>query len=258
MQHRPSDDAVWITGASSGIGRALALRLARVGRTVVASARNVDALASLSAEARAFGGRIESVPLDVTGEGAVLDAVERIERTIAPISLAILNAGLHIPVDPRDFKVADFRQLAEINLFGTLHCLGALLPRMIGRRGGHIAIVASVAGYGGLPTAAAYGMTKAGLINMAEALRPELAALGIELQVVNPGFVRTPLTDRNRFPMPFLVEAEDAAAAIEWGLARRRFEIAFPRRFVLLMKLLRLLPYPLFFAITRRLVPRAP
>jgi short-subunit dehydrogenase len=183
-------------------------------------------------------------------------AVERIEGRIAPIALALLNAGSHRPVYADRFDAADFRELAELNLFGTVSCLAALLPRFIARRSGHIAIVASVAGYSGLPTASAYGMTKAGLINMAEALRPELSALGIKLQVVNPGFVRTPLTDRNEFPMPFLIEPEDAAAAIERGLAGGRFEIAFPRHFVLMMKLLRLLPYWLFFAVTRRLLPK--
>jgi short-subunit dehydrogenase len=133
--------------------------------------------------------------------------------------------------------------------------LEALLPAMIERRGGRVAIVASVAGYRGLPTSAAYGMTKAGLINMAEALKPELDGYDVRLQLVNPGFVRTPLTDKNPFPMPFLMEVEDAAEAFYRGLRSDRFEIVFPRRFAYLLKVLRCLPAPLAFAVTRRLVP---
>ena len=128
---------------------------------------------------------------------------------------------------------------------------------MIGRREGRIAVVASVAGYRGLPTAAAYGMTKAGLINMAEALKPELDGHGVTIQVVNPGFVRTPLTDRNPFPMPFLMEPDAAAEAFYRGLQSNRFEIIFPRRFAYLLKVLRLLPAPLAFAVTRRMVPQS-
>jgi short-subunit dehydrogenase len=256
MPMMDNSGCVWITGASTGIGRAVALRLARAGHVVVASARNTDALDALSVE-DAAPGRIEALALDITDAAAVVVAAERIESTIAPISLALLNAGSHRPVHANKLDVADFRELAELNLFGTVNCLAALLPRFIARKSGHIAIVASVAGYAGLPTASAYGMTKAGLINMAEALRPELEQLGIKLQIVNPGFVRTPLTDRNEFPMPFLIEPEDAAAAIERGLASSRFEIAFPKRFAVLMKLLRLLPYRLFFAITQRLLPKS-
>ena len=138
---------------------------------------------------------------------------------------------------------------------GTVHCLEALLPGMIARRGGRIAVVASLAGYRGLPTSSAYGMTKAGLINMAEALKPELDGYGVRLQVVNPGFVRTPLTDRNAFAMPFLMDVEDAAEAFYRGLCSERFEIVFPRRLAYLLKILRVLPAPLAFAVTRRLVP---
>ena len=140
---------------------------------------------------------------------------------------------------------------------GTAHCLEALLPGMIAQRRGRIAVVASLAGYWGLPTSAAYGMTKAGLINMAEALKPELDGYGIRMQIVNPGFVRTPLTDKNPFPMPFLMELDDAAEAFFRGLHSDRFEIVFPRRFAYLLKILRCLPAPLAFAVTRRLVPES-
>jgi len=245
----------WITGASSGIGAALARRMARAGWQVAASARSEDRLVRLADEAAADAGRIVPVPLDVTEPQAVEDAVARIEHEIGPIAQAVLNAGTHVPVRAEALCVADFRTLVELNLLGTVHCLAPLLPRLIDRRAGRIAVVASVAGYRGLPTAAAYGMTKAGLINMAEALRVELAPMGVTVQVVNPGFVRTPLTARNPFPMPFLMEPEAAADSLFHGLRSNRFEIAFPRRFVVLMKILRCLPAPLAFAVTRRLLP---
>ena len=129
-----------------------------------------------------------------------------------------------------------------------------LLPRLIARRAGHVAVVASVAGYRGLPSAAGYGASKAALINLCEALKPELDGCGVRLSLINPGFVRTPLTDRNPFPMPFLMDADDAAERLVRGLESGRFETTFPRRFTWGLKLLRCLPYALYFPLTRRLV----
>lgn len=255
MLNAPPGQCAWITGASSGIGQALARRLARAGWTVAASARNLPELDRLAAEQQRETGRIVAVALDVSDAVAVNAAVERIERDLGPIALAVLNAGTHRPVRAVDPRLEDFRALVEINLMGTVHCLVAVQRSMVARGRGHIAIVSSLAGYRGLPTAAAYGMTKAGLINMAESLQPELAVAGIKLQVVNPGFVRTPLTDRNSFAMPFLISVEAAAEAMFRGLAGSRFEIVFPRRFAYLMKLYRLLPYPVAFMIARRLIP---
>ncbi|WP_340119519.1 SDR family NAD(P)-dependent oxidoreductase [Pelagibius sp. 7325] len=246
---------VWITGASSGLGAALAGRLARDGQSVALSARSADKLDALAGKC-AGPGSLHAVPLDIEDAEATRAAVARIEAELGPIGQAVLNAGTHQPVDPRALKVEDFRKLVEVNLMGTVNCLAAVLPPMLARRRGRVAIVASVAGYRGLPTAAAYGMTKAGLINLAEALRVELAPSGIAVQIVNPGFVRTPLTDRNPFPMPFLMEPEDAAEAFFKGLRSDRFEIAFPRRLVWIMKLLRCLPAPLAFAVTSRMLPQ--
>lgn len=244
-------DVVWITGASSGLGAALARRMARAGGSIALSARSGARLKEMAREAG-----LAAFPLDIRDAEATREAVSRIETTLGPIRQAVLNAGTHQPVDPRRLNPEDFRKLVEVNLMGTVNCLAAVLPGMIARRRGRIAIVASVAGYRGLPTAAAYGMTKAGLINMAETLRIELEPAGIVVQIVNPGFVRTPLTARNPFPMPFLMEPEDAAEAFFRGLQSDRFEIAFPRRMVWIMKLLRCLPAPLAFAVTRRLLPR--
>lgn len=221
---------------------------------MLASARSADKLEELTQAALALEGSIEAWPLDVTDAAAVRVAVEAMERA-GPLSHAVLNAGTHKPVRAKGLSAADFEPLLRLNLMGTVNCLEPLLEAMIARREGHIAVVASVAGYRGLPTSAAYGMTKAGLINMAEALKPELDGYGVRLQVVNPGFVRTPLTDKNPFPMPFLMEAEDAAEAFYRGLGSERFEVVFPRRLAYLLKLLRCLPAPLAFAVTRRLVP---
>jgi short-subunit dehydrogenase len=152
-----------------------------------------------------------------------------------------------------EFSSATVRALLDINVMGVAHGLEAVLPRLIARRSGRVAIVASLAGYRGLPTAAAYGASKAALINMAEGLRPELAVHGVTLQLINPGFVKTPMTDQNRFPMPFLVSADQAAAAILRGMQSNRFEITFPFLFAWLMKLVRIIPDRIYFYVTRRI-----
>ena len=241
----------WLTGASTGIGRAVALRLAAEGWRVAASARNAEALAALAAEAPP--GAIAPYPLDVTGRDACLACAERIERELGPLDLAIFNAGTHRPMAAQEFSSATVRTLLDINVMGVAHGLEAVLPRLIARKAGRVMIVASIAGYRGLPTAAAYGASKAALINMAEALRPELLEQGVVLQLVNPGFVKTPLTDKNRFPMPFLISAEQAAEAILRGMRSDRFEIAFPSVFAWLMKLVRVLPDRIYFHFTRRI-----
>lgn len=249
-----SEQVAWITGASSGIGRALALRLACDGWSVVASARRAAELAALAAESNDFAGRIVPMPLDVTDLEETREAVRRIEAKYGPISLAVLCAGIYERDSAAGFDAAAFEKQIRINLMGAVHALETVMSGMIDRGAGHIAVVSSVAGYRGLPGAAAYGASKAALIAMAESLRPELAGHGVKLQVVSPGFVRTPLTDRNDFPMPFLMELDDAVAAFHRGLSARRFEISFPWRFAMLMKLLRVLPDRLFFVITRSMV----
>lgn len=244
----------WITGAGTGIGRGLAQRLAHDGWDVAVSARTLAGLTSLAREAANARGSIHPFPLDVTREAEVAAIVPRIEADLGPIDLAILNAGTYLRFGANDFSPGAFRQQVEVNLMGVVQGLGALLPGMMARRSGHIAVVSSLAGYCGLPKAAGYGATKAALINLCESLRPECQAAGVDITVINPGFVKTPLTDKNEFPMPFLIPVDQAVDAIMSGLARKRFEIAFPSRFAWIMKLLRVLPYPLFFALTRRLV----
>jgi short-subunit dehydrogenase len=168
----------------------------------------------------------------------------------------VLNAGTHAPMTASDFSAATVRRLVDINLLGVAHCLEPLLAAMRARGAGQIAVVASVAGYSGLPTAAAYGASKAGLINMCEALKPECDRIGIKLQLVNPGFVKTPLTDKNTFPMPFLMPVDRAVDRLVAGLASDRFEIVFPRRLAWLLKALRCMPYGAYFALTRRTITK--
>jgi len=238
---------VWITGASSGMGRALALHLARRGETVAVSARGEGALGDLVNEADGLAGAIHPFPLDITDAEKCAETVEKISGELGEIALAILNAGTHHPIEAEAFDAGDLTRLIGVNLLGTGNCLDPILKRMIPARRGHIAIVASVAGYRGLPTSAYYGASKAAQINLAEALKLDLDRFGIKLQLVNPGFVKTPLTDKNDFPMPFLMDVDDAAERMARGLESNAFEIAY------LLKLLRLLPYRLYFPIVRRM-----
>jgi NAD(P)-dependent dehydrogenase (short-subunit alcohol dehydrogenase family) len=246
----PADGAAWITGASSGIGRELARQLAADGWTVFATARDVAALEALAAEG---GGRIHALPGDVTDAVAMADAIATIEAAGRPLALAILNAGIYLPVGAADLAREPFEKSFAVNLSGTVNGLVPALAAMQARGRGQVAIVSSVAGYGGLPTSAAYGATKAGLTNLAESLRFDLDRLGILVQAVHPGFVETPATDRNPFAMPFIVKADEAARRIRRGLARTGFEITFPRRFTWLLKAVNLLPYPLYFAVVGRI-----
>lgn len=242
---------VWITGAGSGIGQVLARDYAIYGAQVAVSGRRPEALVATAAAAP---GAIHPFPLDVTDAADCTATVAAIEARLGPIDLAVLNAAQYTPMSAAGFDQAVFRRTIEANLIGVGNALDPLLRRMGERRAGTIAIVASVAGYGGLPRAAAYGASKAALINLAESLRPEAERMGVRIVVINPGFVATPMTSVNDFKMPWLVSAETAARRIRRGLDGGGFEIAFPRRFAWLLKALRLLPYPLYFALTRRLV----
>lgn len=241
---------LWITGGGSGIGRALARAAATSGMLVSVSGRRSDALE----ETRESHPHISCAVLDVTDASAVEVVLDAIEARHGPVDIAILNAARYQAMDVADFDLAGFRDHIETNVMGVAHCLAPLLARMRRRGKGRIVLVASVAGYRGLPKAAAYGPTKAALINLAESLRPGAEADGVIIQVVNPGFVETPMTADNRFPMPFLISPDKAAGHILAGLRRDGFEIAFPWTFVMLLKVARLLPYRLYFALTRRML----
>jgi len=246
---------LWITGAGKGIGRAVAWEYATRGWTVAVSARTAQDLDDLAHQATLaqLPGRIVPFRADVTDQDAVKQVFKAIEQDLGPLDQVIFNAGTHIPNDVQNFNVAPFRTIMEINFMGAVNGLSAVVPMFAARRAGHIAVVASLAGYSGLPRASAYGASKAALINMCEALKPELEAAGVTLSVINPGFVRTPLTDKNDFPMPFLIDATLAARYIYNGMTARKFEIAFPLPFVLMLKVLRMLPYRLYFAVVKKI-----
>jgi len=237
---QPKDGVAWITGASSGIGERLALRLAKKGWTVAVSARSADKLEALAAQGE---GRIHAFPVDMTDAAAVDAAVAAIETQHGPIALAVLNAGIYLSINAEAPRFEDYQRTFRVNLEGTAACVTALTPRMTARRSGHIAIVSSATAFGGMPTASAYGATKAGLLNMAECLAIELWRYGVHVQCVTPGFVETPAQDDNAFPKPMMVSADTAAKRIAAGLKSRRFEITFPRGFTWALKLIYALPF---------------
>ena len=236
---------VWVTGASTGIGAEICKQLAAEGVTVAASARNAEALSALGTGIHAF-------PLDVSNEKSVADTFAAIEQAHGPVDLIIAGAGTYTAASAADFRPEMFRRMYEVNYLGVINVLAAALPKFRARRGGHLSWIASVSGYRGLPKAAAYGPTKAALINLAESLKPELDRDGVKVSVINPGFVRTPMTAVNDFEMPFLMEPVDAARATIAGLAKGKFEVAYPTPFVAILKIGRLLPYRLFFWISRK------
>jgi NAD(P)-dependent dehydrogenase (short-subunit alcohol dehydrogenase family) len=243
----PSDGCVWVTGASSGIGKAVCLELAKRGWIVAATARRQDELEALAIEASGLLGRIVAHPADVTDEKAIRSTVATIEMAHGPIALAFLNAGIAPDIRAPDIDMVAIRQVFNVNVVGVFTCLSALMPIMAGHKRGQIAVNASVAGYGGLPKSAAYGATKAALINACESLKFDCDQIGIKLQLVNPGFIATPLTDKNDFPMPFLIADTDFAKRVVDGFATKSFELTYPRRLAYILKFLNLLPYPIYF-----------
>jgi NAD(P)-dependent dehydrogenase (short-subunit alcohol dehydrogenase family) len=240
---------VWIVGASAGIGAELARELLARGANVALSARNEAALREVA------GAKPEAAlvaPLDVTVPASIEAARDRIVERFGGIDLAVAVAGDYVPMRADDFDAAAAQRLMAINLGGVLNLLGAVLPGWLARGRGGIAIVASVAGYRGLPRALAYGPTKAALINLAETLYLDLAPRGLQTYLVCPGFVRTRLTAQNEFAMPDLIDADAAAREIVRGIESGCFEIAFPWRFSRILKVLRVLPYRWYFALVRR------
>jgi short-subunit dehydrogenase len=243
---------VWLTGASSGIGEALAYELAQRGAKVAVTARRAEVLDAMVERIRAQGGSVASFPGDVLDLEQMKRIVGDIEATFGPIDLAIPNAGTHVFTVPEQFNSQEYLSLMQINFGGMLHCIEAVLPGMLQRGKGAIAPMASLAGYRGLPRAAAYGASKAAMIHFSESIRFHLRSKGIVISIVNPGFVKTPLTDKNDFRMPFLVTAEKAAKIICNGIERGKREIAFPFPFNWVLKIARVLPDPVYEALVNR------
>lgn len=249
---KPQDGAAWITGASEGIGKALALNLAAEGYVVFASARSLGKLQALAASFSGAG-RIVPLQLDVTDREANARAVETIVRECGALALAVFNAGNFIPVRAFKLDPQAFDQSFALNFTGTLNGLIPAVEVMKKQGFGQMALVSSSAGFGGLPKNAAYGATKAGLINLAASLKFDLDAMNIRIQVVTPGFVETPATDKNDFPMPFLMKVDKAAQALSAGLKSNAFDITFPKRFTWILKAMNTLPYWLYFPLVARM-----
>jgi len=237
---------IWVTGGGSGIGRSYALKMTGLGHRVYISGRDAEKLA------RVGHGTIP-LPCDVADIEAVQYAVQKIEG----LDLALLNAGTYDPAPVVETPMDNFHHAMDVNYFGTLHCLKAVMAKMTAQGGGQIGVVASVAGYRGLPNASGYGPSKAAVISLCESLRSEMQGGAIKFQVINPGFVRSPLTDKNDFKMPHLMDPDDAAQAIIDGMAKEDFEIAFPKPFVRQMKFLRMLPYKAYFPLIRKVTKRS-
>ncbi len=248
----PQHGCAWITGASSGIGAALAAELANRGWIVAISARRKTDLEKVAKQ----HDNIHSFVCDVTDRAAMAKTVKDIEKKLGPIALGIMNAGIYLPTALPDFDATLFDRTFEVNLTGTINGLAPLVPLMVARQQGHISLVSSVAGYGGLVTSAAYGASKAALFNMGESMAMDLKDSGVHISMIAPGFVKTPATDVNQFAMPFIIEAEDAARRIADGLAKNKTHISFPRRFSFLLRFFNMLPRATYVKLAGRFMSR--
>lgn len=242
---------VWLVGASSGIGLACAQALQAAGAHVVISARELGALSDWAKQSETKGQRVELFPLDVT-DGLQVKYVTRQIVANGPIDMLLYCAGHYRAQRATDFDLQDMLRHQEVNYNGLLRVLGEALPVLLQQGFGHISLVSSVAGWRGLPNGLAYGPTKAAMTNLAETLYMDLQDRGIGVSLISPGFVATPLTAQNNFQMPALISPEQAANEMLKGWAQGAFDIHFPRRFTLWLKLMRLLPYRLYFALVRR------
>jgi NAD(P)-dependent dehydrogenase (short-subunit alcohol dehydrogenase family) len=236
---KPRDGVAWITGGSSGIGQSLAQELAGRGWRVAVSARNIAPIEDSKA--------IFAYPCDVSDPQAMAKTVLQIEADLGPIVLAIFNAGNYIPVGGDDLSIEAFRKTFDVNFMGVVHGLVPVVASMKATGRGQIAITGSVTSYGGLPTAAAYGASKAALNSMAQSLKFDLDRMNIRIQMINPGFVESELTKKNTFAMPGLMQTDAAAKRLADGLENRGFEIRFPRRLALPLRLVSFLPHRLYF-----------
>lgn len=248
----PQKGWAWVTGASSGLGKHTALQLAKAGYDVAVTARRSEALEALAQSAMGEKGNIIPFPADVCDPAAVSQIVAELTSQ-KPISLALLNAGIFLPTTPERWSQDLFRRTFDVNVLGVSNSIVPLLEPMRKAKGGHIAIVGSVAGYGGLPTSAAYGASKAALLHMASALSYDFTPDNIRIQVISPGFIDTPATKQNAFPMPFILDVETAAERMMTALQSDAFEVSFPRRFSWMLKAINMLPYGAYHALVRRM-----
>jgi short-subunit dehydrogenase len=241
---------VWIVGASTGIGAALAEKLHALKAKVAVSARSEDKLKALVA--KLGGSRAMALPLDITKVETIKSAEEELVATWGGYDLVIFMAGDYTAMRAWELDLKVAKQMVTINWEGFLNGLSIVIPRFMQAKSGGIALVSSVAGYRGLPKSLVYGPTKAALINLAETLYIDLKDKGLDVYVICPGFVKTPMTDKNDFEMPYLITPEEAADEIIKGFGKGEFEIHFPKTFTRMLKTLRHLPYSLYFPAVKK------
>jgi short-subunit dehydrogenase len=235
---------IWITGASSGIGRALAIKFANEGWIVAASARRESLLQELKQENE----NIHSFPLDVTNIDQCKAVFGNIIEKFKDIEISIFGTGIHDPKSEKKFNLDKIRKIMEVNYFGTMNSINSVYDYYNDKKSGQISIISSVAGYRGLPGAGAYCASKSALTSFTESLQFEMKRKNVRISLVSPGFIKTPMTDQNNFPMPFIKSPEFAAEQIYIGLIKKKsFEIHFPKTFTYFLKFLRLLPHTIYF-----------
>ena len=237
---------VWITGASSGIGKALAIKFVNEGWQVAASARRENLLEELNNNHP----NILSFPLDVKDGPRAKKVFENIIEKLREINIAVFCTGIHDPEAEKNLNSEKIREIMETNFFGTLNCIMAVNNYFREKQSGHISIVSSVAGYRGFPAASGYCASKAALTSLAESLYFDFKRYNVRISLISPGFIKTPMTDKNKFPMPMIKSAEYAAEKMFVGLTKQNvFEIHFPKTLTMIMKLLKIIPNWLFFLI---------
>lgn len=230
----------WIVGASEGLGRALAFEMSRAGADLVLSARSADRLAALCAE---LPGKAVAVPVDVSDRASV----EAAATAAGEIDGAVYMAGVYWPMKATAWNAAEVETMCDINFTGAARVMGALVPGMVARGRGHLVLCGSLSGFRGLPGAIGYGASKAGLMHLAETMRVDLKRTGVEVQLVNPGFIRTRLTEKNDFTMPFIMDADTAARHFFAQMNRKSFSANFPRGFAALFRASQFLPDWLYY-----------
>jgi short-subunit dehydrogenase len=243
---------IWITGASSGIGKALAEKFAAEGWKVAASARRKEILDKMSKHENIF-----SYPLDVTNQNQIKTSFEKIIEDFRGLDLCVFSSGTYDPKLEQEINIKQNKFVMETNFFGVLYCINAVENYFKNKKNGHISIVSSVAAYRGLPNSSGYGPSKAALTNLTESLYFDFKKYNVRISLVSPGFIKTPLTDKNEFPMPFIKSPEFAAKKMFNGLTKSKaFEIHFPKALTILLKIFRVLPYKIYLFLIDKAVKR--
>ncbi|MFT6261137.1 MAG: short-subunit dehydrogenase [Bermanella sp.] len=240
---------IWLVGASSGIGQSLAFAYAELGHRVFISARSVDALnaqalsyAETVLANKGFTGELVAVPLDVTDSTSICNAVNTIKDHVEFLDSVIINAGTCEYIDDVVMDIELFRRVMETNLFGAIQVSNASLPLLFNSPDPQLVFVSSSVTYQALPRAHAYGGSKVALRYFTECLKTDIQHHGVDVRLVSPGFVKTPLTDKNDFDMPFMITSDNAAQRIVHGLQGKKFDIHFPKRFTIPLKIFSFLP----------------